>query len=122
MDGTWRPHGASARREWPIDGDGGRTGRQRAQRMARVLVLAALFQPAQADEVQDVLKVGTGREHVTRHCQTCHSLDYIEMNAGFLDRAGWEKSVNKMIDVMHAPIPKDEVPAIVEYLTESYGR
>jgi hypothetical protein len=44
------------------------------------------------------------------------------MNAGFLDRAGWEKSVNKMIDVMHAPIPKDEVPAIVEYLTGSYGR
>lgn len=122
MAGTWRPHGASARREWPIHGGARRAGRQRAQRMAWGLVLAALAQPAPADEGQIVLKAGPGRERVTRHCQTCHSLDYIEMNAGFLDRAGWEKSVNKMIDVMHAPIPKDEVPAIVEYLTGSYGR
>jgi cytochrome c5 len=122
MAGTWHPHGASARREWPIDGGARRAGRQRAKRVAWVLVLAALAQPAQADEGQIVLKAGPGREHVTSRCQTCHSLDYIEMNAGFLDRAGWEKSVNKMIDVMHAPIPKDEVPAIVEYLTGSYGR
>ncbi len=122
MTRTWRRHGPFARWEWPIDGGARCAGRQRAQRMPWVLVLAALAQPARADEGQIVLKAGTGREHVTSHCQTCHSLDYIEMNAGFLDRAGWEKSVNKMIDVMHAPIPKDEVPAIVEYLTGSYGR
>ncbi len=90
--------------------------------MAWVLVPTTLAQPAPAGEAQMVLKAGAGRERVTSHCQTCHSLDYIEMNAGFLDRAGWEKSVNKMIDVMHAPIPKDEVAAIIEYLTRSYGR
>ncbi len=34
----------------------------------------------------------------------CHSLDYIPMNSLFLDRKGWEGSVNKMIKVMGAPI------------------
>ncbi len=44
------------------------------------------------------------------------------MNAGILDAAGWEKSVNKMIDVMGATIPPGEVPGIVTYLRQSYGK
>ncbi len=87
-----------------------------------VPLIAALASPAAAEEEPIALEAGRGRERVVNHCQICHSLDYIEMNGGFLDRAGWEKSVNKMIDVMRAPIPKEEVPAIVDYLTASYGR
>ncbi len=90
--------------------------------VASLVVLAALPAPADAEGGPIVLEDGPGRERVVNHCQTCHSLDYIEMNAGFLDRAGWEKSVNKMLEVMRAPIPKDEVPAIIDYLSGSYGR
>ena len=53
---------------------------------------------------------------------TCHSLDYIPMNSAFLDRKGWEASVTKMMKVMGAPIPNDEVPGIVDYLTRNYGK
>ena len=44
------------------------------------------------------------------------------MNAGILDAAGWEKSVNKMIAMMGATIPPGEVPGIVTYLRKSYGK
>jgi hypothetical protein len=40
----------------------------------------------------------------------------------FLDRAGWEKSVRKMIDVMGAPVDEKDVPEIIDYLTRSYGK
>jgi len=52
----------------------------------------------------------------------CHSLDYIQMNSTFLDRKGWEASVNKMIKVMGAPIRPDDVPLIVDYLNRNYGK
>ena len=44
------------------------------------------------------------------------------MNSPFLDRAGWEGSVNKMIKVFGAPIAAEDVSAIVGYLAENYGR
>jgi mono/diheme cytochrome c family protein len=74
-----------------------------------------------ADESQVRLKPGQGQEVVARNCVTCHSLDYIKMNSPFLDRKGWEGVVNKMINAMHAPIDKNDVPAIVDYLTRYYG-
>jgi hypothetical protein len=40
----------------------------------------------------------------------------------FLDRKGWEGSVNKMIKVMGAPIRGEDVPAIVDYLARNYGK
>ena len=52
----------------------------------------------------------------------CHSLDYIQMNSPFLDRKGWEGSVNKMIKVMGAPIPEADVQKIVDYLASEYGK
>jgi len=33
----------------------------------------------------------------------CHSLDYITLHASILDRAGWEKTVGKMINIMVRP-------------------
>jgi len=44
------------------------------------------------------------------------------MNSVFLDRKGWEASVNKMVKVMGAPIPSQDIPAIVDYLALQYGK
>jgi sulfite dehydrogenase (cytochrome) subunit B len=58
---------------------------------------------------------------VQLRCSTCHSLDYVVMNSSFLARAGWEAEVRKMMKVMGAPIPDNEVASIVDYLTHYYG-
>jgi hypothetical protein len=63
---------------------------------------------------------GPGRVETAAACAMCHSLDYIEMNAPVLDRAGWEKSVRKMIDRFGAPIPEQDLQRIVEYLGQNY--
>ena len=85
-----------------------------------VVLLAAA--PALADEAQVKLKAGEGLQLVQANCVACHSLDYIPMNSPFLDRKGWEATVNKMVKVMGAPIPIEELPAIVDYLTKNYGK
>ena len=56
------------------------------------------------------LKDGPGKDKAMQ-CVACHSLDYIPMNSRFLDKAGWTASVNKMINVFGAPIPKADVDA-----------
>ena len=76
----------------------------------------------QADETSIVLTDGAGLENVKAACSMCHSLDYIEMNSPFLDQAGWEKTVNKMIKVMGAPISPEDAGAIVGYLAANYGK
>lgn len=88
----------------------------------RLICLFAFSAVALAEENTIKLQDAPGRRLIETHCRTCHSLDYIEMNAGILDAAGWEQSVNKMIDVMGAPIPPGEVPGIVTYLHQSYGK
>lgn len=77
---------------------------------------------AMADESNIVLKDAPGRNIVAANCSTCHSLDYIPMNSVFLDRKGWEGSVNKMIKVMGAPIKDEDVQQIVDYLAAQYGK
>jgi hypothetical protein len=81
------------------------------------LVVAAAL--AGEDKVR--LKDAPGKDKVVGNCMICHSLDYIPMNAGFLDKKGWEAVVNKMIKVMGAPIKPEDVPALVEYLAANYG-
>jgi hypothetical protein len=44
------------------------------------------------------------------------------MNSPFLDKKGWEATVAKMVNAMGAPVPKDDVPKIVEYLNQQYGK
>jgi hypothetical protein len=43
------------------------------------------------------------------------------MNSSFLNRAAWEAEVRKMMKVMGAPIPENDVGPIVDYLTQHYG-
>ena len=88
-----------------------------------MLLLSVLMAAsALADESAVKLKDGPGRDLVERNCVACHSLDYIPMNSPFLDRKGWEGSVTKMIKVMGAPIPPEEMPGIVDYLVLNYGK
>ena len=84
--------------------------------VALVAVGSALGQ-----ESKVVLKEGPGKVQA-QACFACHSLDYIEMNSHFLDKAGWTASVNKMINAFGAPIPKEDVEAIASYLALNYGK
>jgi hypothetical protein len=74
-----------------------------------------------AQESKVMLKDGPGRDKA-QACFACHSLDYIQMNSRFLDKAGWTASVNKMINAFGAPIPKEDVDAIASYLDRNYGK
>ena len=87
-----------------------------------ILLLALTLTGAQADESHFRLKEATGKNLVSTKCITCHSLDYISMNANILDRKGWETEVGKMIKAMGANINTDEAAAIVDYLSKNYGR
>jgi len=44
----------------------------------------------------------------------------VQMNAPVLDRAGWQKSVRKMIDQFGAPTGEDDANQIIEYLATHY--
>ena len=90
----------------------------------RTLLVFALLSvlPASAGESDFHLKEGTGKQLVEANCTMCHSLDYIQMNSPFLDRKGWEGSVNKMIRMMGAPIAEADVQKIVDYLASQYGK
>jgi cytochrome c5 len=90
----------------------------------RTIIALLLFAaaPALAQESQLRLRDGPGRQLVEANCVMCHSLDYIPMNSPFLDRRGWEASVNKMIKVMGAPIAESDAQNIVDYLAGRYGK
>jgi hypothetical protein len=91
----------------------------RALALAATLLVLAV--PARAQEDKVVLKDAPGRDKA-QQCLACHSLDYIQMNSRFLDKAGWTASVNKMINAFAAPIAKEDVDAIASYLAENYGK
>ena len=76
---------------------------------------------ARADESALRLKDGPEAVTVRANCSTCHSVDYIQMNAPFMKKAGWEAEVRKMMKVMGAPVPEEEVARIVDYLTRNFG-
>jgi len=91
--------------------------------MRTLLVLALLSTLSCFAEESDFhLKDAPGRGLVEANCSMCHSLDYIQMNSPFLDRKGWEASVNKMIKAMGAPVAEGDVQNIVDYLASQYGK
>ena len=73
------------------------------------------------DENQIHLKDGPGKELVQTHCSICHSLDEIQINSPFLDKAGWTAEVGKMINVMGLPADDNEKNQIINYLVTNYG-
>lgn len=77
---------------------------------------------AWADESSIQLKEGAGKDIVVNKCALCHSADMIQINSPFLDKNAWEGIVNKMVNIMGAPLTQEEIPVAVEYLSKNYGK
>lgn len=91
-------------------------------RLVAAAVFAALLAlPAAADEPVITLKPGPGLDKVEGNCGACHSLVYIQMNSPFLNAAGWNAEVTKMIKAFGAPISDADAKAIADYLAKNYG-
>ena len=98
-------------------------------RIPSLLALAALAvlpffagnHAAFAEEPIIDLKAGPGLDKVRGNCGACHSLDYIQMNSPFLNAAGWNAEVTKMIKAMGAPIKDDDAKMIADYLAKNYS-
>jgi sulfite dehydrogenase (cytochrome) subunit B len=91
-------------------------------RMLMIAVLAAsVAGPALGDEQPIELKKAPGLDVVEGNCAACHSLDYIQMNSPFLNAAGWDAEVHKMIGFFGAPISDADAKIIADYLKANYG-
>lgn len=91
------------------------------KRFGPALLFSCLAMSAYGGESSIQLSTGAPTALVQLRCSTCHSLDYIVMNSSFLARAAWDAEVRKMMKVMGAPIPENDVAPIVDYLTQQYG-
>jgi hypothetical protein len=91
------------------------------KRFGSALLFTVLAVSAYGGEASIKLASGAQTALVQLRCSTCHSLDYVAMNSPFLARAAWEAEVRKMMKVMGAPIPENEVAPLVDYLTQYYG-
>ena len=77
---------------------------------------------AAAGEKPVQLKKATGSDKVEANCAACHTLDYIPMNSPFLNAAGWDAEVTKMINAFGAPISPADAKIIGDYLKANYGQ
>ena len=67
------------------------------------------------------LKEASGRDITVGRCIICHGLEYIPGNAPAMNRAGWEKSIQKMRERFGAPITDQEARQILDYLAANYS-
>jgi len=67
------------------------------------------------------LKDAPGRDLTTGRCIICHSLEYIPSNAPAMNRAAWQKTIQKMKDRFGAPLTDEEAKQILDYLDGSYS-
>ena len=84
-------------------------------------IIAIVTISAAAEEKPVHLKQASGLDKVEANCGICHSLDYVQMNSPFLDVAGWDAEVTKMINAFGAPIEQADAKIITEYLKNNYG-
>ena len=83
---------------------------------------SAVTVAAAAGEKPVQIKNAPGADKVEANCAACHSLDYIPMNSTFLNAAGWDAEVTKMISAFGAPISPDDAKIIGDYLKANYGQ
>ena len=106
------------------------------QRVTWILVLAGFsvallaFPPQEEDANVDELEAllpdddGDGKMLVMVYCTGCHSAAETKHNiAGRKgsDLATWTDLVNRMVIVRKAPIPREDIKAIVDYLAKHFG-
>jgi hypothetical protein len=100
-----------------------RRPRRRASLVLTALALAGacslLWAAAGEESIQ--LKDAPGRDLTTGRCIICHSLEYIPSNAPAMNRAAWQKTIQKMKDRFGAPITDEEAKQILDYLDGSYS-
>jgi virginiamycin B lyase len=63
------------------------------------------------------LAEGPGKENVQRACSSCHDFD--EFPRVNFDREDWAVAVNTMVGA-GAPLTKDEIPGVVDYLAKNF--
>jgi len=67
------------------------------------------------------LRDGEGRDLTVGRCIICHSVEYIPANAPAMDRAAWQKTIQKMRDRFGAPITDQQANTILDYLSANYS-
>jgi hypothetical protein len=82
---------------------------------------AAMTITASAAEKPVHLKRAPCVDKVEVNCAACHTLDYIPMNSTFLNAAGWDAEVTKMINAFGASIDQADAKIIGDYLKANYG-
>jgi mono/diheme cytochrome c family protein len=66
------------------------------------------------------LKPGKGAELAQANCLMCHSTDYISAQPR-MPRKFWEAEVKKMKEKFAAPLADENLAALADYLTATYG-
>ena len=87
-----------------------------------IAIMTLMAVSAAAEEKPVQLKQAAGLDKVEASCGSCHSLDYIPMNSPFLNSAGWDAEVTKMINAFGAPISPGDAKIIGDYLKANYGQ
>lgn len=89
-----------------------------------LFAFSSLFAQVQEDvEIPYIsyeIKMGKGFDAVQANCLMCHSFGYI-INQGPQSREFWLKKTQKMITHFKAPMVKEDIDTVVEYLFEHYG-
>jgi cytochrome c551/c552 len=94
-------------------------------KLALVILVGACLFRATALDIQLPPETGAfrqdkGAEIANGQCLICHSVEYVVMQPS-MPRTFWKSSVQKMQQKYGAPIPDDQVEAVVDYLTKNYG-
>ncbi len=92
--------------------------------IASLIIASSAFAQVKGDiEVPYIpfeIKMGKGFDIVNADCLMCHSFGYI-LNQGPQSREFWREKIIKMIKAFKAPIPKEDIKIIEDYLVKHYG-
>ena len=67
------------------------------------------------------LREGEGHDLTVGRCIICHSVEYIPANAPAMNRAAWQKTIQKMRERFGAPITDEQASTILDYLAANYS-
>ena len=71
-------------------------------------------------ESDQMFPAGPGSDAINNNCLACHSAGMV-LNQPALSKQAWAAEVNKMITNYRAPIDREDVETIVEYLAAFKG-
>jgi len=83
-------------------------------------LFAQVSEPVEVPYISYEIKMGKGFDAVQANCLMCHSFGYI-INQGPQSKDFWAKKVEKMITHFKAPMTKEDIKTVTEYLFEHYG-